>query len=100
MKTTFRTLIAIFAIAIISVSQPFAAYAADQINGQSKADIVKALDEYISDVRETWHIPGLATAFALDGEVILAKGYGVKELGSTEPAGPMTVSHQSAWSSP
>ena len=45
MKTTFRTLIAIFAIAIISVSlNRFAAYAADQINGQSKADIVKALD--------------------------------------------------------
>ena len=85
MKTTFKTLTAIFAIALISLSQPSAAFAADHVNGQSTADIVKELDEYISDVRQTWHIPGLAAAFALDGEVILAKGYGVKELGGNEP---------------
>lgn len=85
MKTTFKTLTAILAIALISLSQPFVAFAADHVNGQSTADIVKELDEYISDVRQTWHIPGMAAAFALDGEVILAKGYGVKEIGGTEP---------------
>lgn len=46
----------------------------------SKEEVAKQIDEYIQEVMDTWKFPGMAAAFSLDNETILAKGYGVKEL--------------------
>ena len=45
-----------------------------------KKEIAKEIDSYVQEVISTWKIPGMAAAFSLDNETILAKGYGVKEL--------------------
>lgn len=42
---------------------------------------LKGLDAYIHKVMKQWQVPGLAIAVVKDGKVVLAKGYGVRELG-------------------
>jgi len=44
---------------------------------------VAALDAYIERARTGWNVPGLAVAIVKDGEVVLAKGYGVREVGGS-----------------
>jgi CubicO group peptidase (beta-lactamase class C family) len=43
------------------------------------------LDETVERVRKAFHIPGIAVAVVKDGKVVVAKGYGVRQLGN--PAG-------------
>ena len=52
---------------------------------------LQKLDAYIEKARAEWDVPGLAVAVIKDGRVVLAKGYGVKELGKPETAGPDTL---------
>ncbi len=40
-----------------------------------------ALDREIANARENWSVPGMAVAIVKDGAVVLAKGYGQRELG-------------------
>lgn len=52
------------------------------INAQSaKSD---DLDAYISKAVKDWNVPGLAISVVKDGQVVFAKGYGVRELGQPE----------------
>ncbi|HEX2778080.1 MAG TPA: serine hydrolase [Gemmatimonadaceae bacterium] len=42
-------------------------------------------DAYVARVLQTFTVPGAAVAIVKDGKVVLAKGYGVKKLGSAAP---------------
>ncbi|WP_425390500.1 serine hydrolase [Ekhidna sp.] len=46
---------------------------------QAQVD-VKSIDKYIEKARKDWNVPGMAVAIVKDGEVVLSKGYGVKEI--------------------
>jgi CubicO group peptidase (beta-lactamase class C family) len=39
------------------------------------------LDAYVHKAMKQWQVPGLAVAVVKDGKVVLARGYGVRELG-------------------
>ena len=39
------------------------------------------LDAYVESVREAFDVPGIAVAVVKDGEVVLAKGWGEREMG-------------------
>ena len=43
-----------------------------------------SLDNYVNRGMEQWQIPGVAVLIVKDGKVIVAKGYGVKELGTND----------------
>ncbi len=43
------------------------------------------LDAYVARVMKEFEVPGIAVAIVKDGKVVLAKGYGVRELGRPEP---------------
>ncbi len=45
---------------------------------------VAALDSALERAREAWGIPGMAVAIVRRDSVLLAKGYGVRELGKPE----------------
>ncbi len=45
------------------------------------AFIKDSLDDYITREMKRWNIPGLAIAIVKDGQVVIEKGYGVKEQG-------------------
>jgi|SRR6266850_1021224 len=40
------------------------------------------LDGYVANVLKTFEVPGLSVAVVKDGKTVLAKGYGVRKLGS------------------
>ncbi|HWA28785.1 MAG TPA: serine hydrolase [Lacunisphaera sp.] len=48
-------------------------------------------DAYVERVRREFDVPGIAVAVVKDGEVVLAKGYGVRELGRPEPVDARTL---------
>ncbi len=50
-----------------------------------------AVDSIVADAMTAWHAPGMAVAVVIDDKVILAKGYGIEELGRAKPVTPDTL---------
>src|SRR5688500_15834338 len=50
-----------------------------------------SLDRYIFRARHDWQIPGVAICIVKDGQVVLAKGYGVKQLRTNDPVDENTL---------
>lgn len=67
----------------------FVCFAVLPASGQSKT--VKKLDAYFEAARVQWDIPGMAVAIIEDGEVVLAKGYGVQSVDTQTPVTPNTL---------
>ncbi len=59
--------------------------------GQTKADVIAALDATIPDLMAKARIPGLSVALIWDGEVAWEKGYGTKNKLTGEPVDTRTV---------
>jgi len=49
------------------------------------------IDRYVNRVLKTFDVPGVSLAIVKDGKVVLAKGYGVKKLGDSEPVDAHTL---------
>ena len=56
----------------------------------AQVDMAK-LDNYIQQSLEEWEVPGFAFAIVKDGEVVHLKGYGVRELGKSDPVNTQTI---------
>lgn len=50
-----------------------------------------AVDRIVADTMTSWHAPGMAVAVVIDDKVVVAKGYGLEELGSAKPITPDTL---------
>jgi Beta-lactamase class C and other penicillin binding proteins len=46
---------------------------------------VAVLDKDARDTIAAWHLPGLAIAVVQNDKVIFVKGYGIKEIGKSQP---------------
>lgn len=46
--------------------------------------IKDSLDTYVERALKDWKIPGVAVCVVKDGKVVVMKGYGVKEMGTTD----------------
>ena len=51
----------------------------------------KELDAYLAAAVRDWELPGLAVAVVKDGKLIVARGYGVRELGKPAPVDENTI---------
>lgn len=51
----------------------------------------KEFDKYVQQAVTDWHVPGLAIAVVKDGQVIFAKGYGLRELGKPGNVDTQTI---------
>jgi len=49
------------------------------------------LDAYVSSVMRAFNVPGVALAIVKDGQVVVAKGYGVRTLGSADAVDARTL---------
>jgi CubicO group peptidase (beta-lactamase class C family) len=49
------------------------------------------LDRYVADVMRAFEVPGVGLAIVKDGQVLLAKGYGVRQLGDPTPVDGKTL---------
>src|SRR3982750_4381000 len=61
------------------------------IYGQSIDQKVAAIDAYANKVMDTWHGPGMAIAVVKDDKTVMAKGYGVRELGKPDKVDENTL---------
>ncbi len=52
---------------------------------------VQEFEAYIIQGMKDWEIPGMAVAVVKDGQVLLAKGFGVRELGRPDPVNAQTL---------
>lgn len=58
---------------------------------QARAAAPPQLDAYIERVRQTFEVPGLAVTIVKDGQVVAARGYGVRRLAAPEPVDARTL---------
>ncbi len=58
-----------------------------QAGAQAPAD----LDGYVAKVMTAFHVPAISLAIVKDGQVVIAKGYGVRTLGEPAPADAKTL---------
>ncbi|MFC2107463.1 serine hydrolase [Bacteroidota bacterium] len=52
---------------------------------------LKELDEYYEQAYKDWKVPGIAVAIVKDGEIIFAKGYGIRNLDTMEEVDENTL---------
>jgi CubicO group peptidase (beta-lactamase class C family) len=52
---------------------------------------LSALDDYVAQALKEWEVPGLALAVIKDDNVLVAKGFGVRRMGSNEPVDAQTL---------
>jgi len=55
------------------------------------ADPMEGFDAWVEQEMKTWMVPGLAVAVVKDGEVILLKGYGYRDVEKQLPVTPQTL---------
>ncbi len=51
----------------------------------SAEDSLQELDKYFSQALQDWDVPGAAIAIVKDDKIIFSRGYGVRELGKSDP---------------
>lgn len=61
------------------------------IHAQTLDEKLKDIDTFANTVMDTWHGPGMAIAVVKDDKVIMAKGYGVRELGKPDKVDENTL---------
>jgi len=76
---------ALFVFVFISAQLTFSQSAA------APSFIKDSLDVYVERAMKDWQVPGLAVCIIKDGQVVLMKGYGVKELGGTDKVDENTL---------
>src|SRR5262249_38513865 len=59
--------------------------------GQETSPSLDGLDAFVERVRAEWQVPGLAVAVVKDDQVLLAKGYGVRDLETSSPVTTKTL---------
>jgi CubicO group peptidase (beta-lactamase class C family) len=52
---------------------------------------MQGLDVFITDVMKEWHVPGLGLVVVKDGEVIVSKGFGLRDVEQNLPVTPDTL---------
>src|SRR5687767_5739649 len=58
---------------------------------QTLEDRIKEIDAYAAKAGQEWKVPGFAVAVVKDDRVVFVKGYGVRELGKTDPVDKDTL---------
>jgi CubicO group peptidase (beta-lactamase class C family) len=63
----------------------------DSVFAQSPTPPPADLDAYVASSMKTFDVPGMAVAIVKDGEIVVAKGYGVRKLGDPTPVDEFTM---------
>ncbi len=76
----------IFLLLLCSASLYSNVIASDKIQ-----KILPAFEKYIEEVQADWGAPGIAIGIVKDGKIVYAKGFGVREVGTTKKINEHTV---------
>ena len=80
-------------VALLAMASPALAQTRAPMAGNAVSERVDlaALDAYFTEAQRTWPIPGFSVAIVHDGEVVLEKGYGVRDSRGSEPVDEHTL---------
>ncbi|HEX6316475.1 MAG TPA: serine hydrolase [Gemmatimonadaceae bacterium] len=59
--------------------------------GNGHRDQIRQLDAYFARAAKDWGVPGLAVGIVHDGQLVFAKGYGVRNVSTKEPVDTQTI---------
>ena len=65
--------------------------AASTASGQAKTIVPSDFDPYVAAALKAFNTPGAAVAIVMNGQVVLAKGYGLRRLGDATPVDAHTL---------
>jgi CubicO group peptidase (beta-lactamase class C family) len=85
------TLAAALAATIITAASPAPAKAQRTTTAKAASAPLATLDAYVERAMRDWQLPGLAIAVVRNDSVVLARGYGVREIGKPERVDANTV---------
>ncbi|MFZ2053986.1 MAG: serine hydrolase [Candidatus Aminicenantales bacterium] len=88
MKIRNRSRFAFFTILIFLAAGSWAGAQAEQ---QKLSQAPPDLDATVARVMDAFEVPGISLAIVKDGQVVVAKGYGVRKLGETTPVDSQTL---------
>jgi CubicO group peptidase (beta-lactamase class C family) len=54
-------------------------------------ELEQEIDRFVGHAMQAWNVPGLALAIVKDDQIIVAKGYGIREMDKPEPADEHTL---------
>ena len=57
----------------------------------AQPDPLRDLDTYVAQAMQAFQVPGVGVAVVKDGQVVIAKGYGVRKLGESAPVDSHTL---------
>ena len=57
----------------------------------SASSALAGFDEFVQSAMKSWNVPGVAVAIVKDGEVVLAKGYGLRNIQANLPVTADTI---------
>ncbi|MDH5588750.1 MAG: serine hydrolase [Gemmatimonadota bacterium] len=83
--------LAVAAPAITAQAHPSGAPARDRSRATPSAALPPDLESWVTRVMERFEVPGVALAVVKDGEVVMARGFGVRRLGGPAPVDGRTL---------
>ncbi len=86
-----RKLLAVLLIGLIVISPLAAPAGAAPVPEKTAAAPLAGLDEFVAQEMKNWKVPGVAVAVVKDGQVILSKGYGSRDMEKQLPVTPQTL---------
>ena len=91
----FRWLKILTLIVLIVCAIPLLAFGGSDKGARLQPDKLKTIladfEQYAENTRKSWGVPGLAAAIVIEGELVLAKGFGVKEVGGDDAVDVNTI---------
>lgn len=61
------------------------------LNQEQMSSLLTKFEQYAKETQQTWKVPGMAIAIVVDDRMVYAKGFGVKQVGGTDPVDPQTI---------
>jgi CubicO group peptidase (beta-lactamase class C family) len=81
-----RSALMVLLLALLMVTTPLAPQAQPQPSSE-----LDGFDAFVADAMREWQVPGLAAGVIRDGQVVLAKGYGYRDVDKKLPVTPQTL---------
>ena len=95
-KLVFASILIVVAASLLVASCILTKHFLDPTQMQSLDDLTAQLDEHMADMLVEWNTPGVAVAFIENGQIVWSKGYGVRQVGTTDPVTADTTLFQAA----
>jgi CubicO group peptidase (beta-lactamase class C family) len=91
LRITRLAFTALCAFSAVRAQTPGSAGAGSPSESAQRPSPLEGFDDYVTNAMAEWKIPGLAVGVVKDGQVVFAKGFGVRTIGRPDPVDTQTL---------